>query len=431
MALCGCSLCTRHRSHNPDRLSSLPPELLRYIVRLVYGTNKRQYLGGVSHVFLSIARELVFRRVEVRSFDRLALLCGLVRKSSELADFVEDLTIDMEDVEQEEYPRTKKVYGLFRRLVNLACLAIHNTPRLAHAVLTPPLNDETGEMDLLPNMQCLDLVDPFDNFANPFNPIHWAELDSYPSLHALDLNVERPVSSLRDNTILPDKHDNYLALSSLRLCAFLRGNHAVKAFLGFFPYLAGANVFDYTAHLRNNLGRVIRSIPEPKYLTYLSLGQQVDGAEDLAKALKPFVHLKTLEFGAGSFASPVVATLSKLPKLERLTFSRWTSVSTSDLAAILSGPTACKALKKVRLDMASRTRRTDDPVNEDEKSNPLVGLTKGFTVDGLVPLLDVAETLGIELSGLVVELAKQKKRQMGEEKAKRKARREQQLGVGA
>ncbi|GAA5902448.1 hypothetical protein JCM6882_002756 [Rhodosporidiobolus microsporus] len=426
MTVCDCSVCQRTRIEHPDYLTTLPPELLRYISSLVHAVSPKQYLGGVARVFLPIARELFFRRVEVRSFSRLALLCGIMRKDEVVGEFVESMAIDLdEETADPGFPKNKKVHGLFRRLFALTYLSVTNAPRLALAVLSPPYHGEC-----LSALETLSLEDKFSSLDNPFDPRHYEYLDMYPSLEQFDLEVTRSLSSIRKARAKVSACELYASPACLQLSGFLRNNRAVPALLESFLGVCALYLWDKTVARTDNLSPLLRSVPDPEQLTFLSLGSACDDDEDISDALSTFTNLYHIEFQAGSWTSAVLEVLPLLEHLRRICFYRWADVSCSDLAAILSGDVHIKELKKIILQKVVFAGSGDVVCGGlQEKKRLSIGWTDKFTLDGLVPLLDLAETRRIELTGLAVEVAKERRIEMEAEKEKRRAAKERLVAL--
>ncbi|GAA5945041.1 hypothetical protein JCM10213_001538 [Rhodosporidiobolus nylandii] len=172
-------------------LLDLPIELLDFIVEVVHAMRPKQYLGAVHRAFLPRARQLVFREVEVKTYERLGQFEQLVESRGALSGIVQGLKLVLKTQADPGTPKTSTLSSLFTRRTSVTELSACGSPRIAKLALSP---SSTGRP--LPSLGCLIIDDPLEGWSNPFDPVHYSQISAYRYLNWLELNVDRALSSL-------------------------------------------------------------------------------------------------------------------------------------------------------------------------------------------------------------------------------------------
>ncbi|GAA5894712.1 hypothetical protein JCM8208_006050 [Rhodotorula glutinis] len=328
-----------------DYLTQLPAELFITICELVRDSRKGPYLGRISKAFLPVARRFVFRQVTVRSYGRLAKLCDILIASPGAALYMIELEVLLYDttVDSGEL-KTATFNAAMRQLKRVSSFTMHYSSRLVKSIFSP-----TSSM--LPLLQTLKIVDRFDGWSNPFDPINFRHLERYPHLSQVDLEVSRSVESL--GRYRPTKHLPKLNFGwSLWLAGPLSGNNAVADLLSCVNTIRNLGLYDKTPSSTATLPVLLGAVRYPIFIQYLSLEQVADEPEPLVEAISGCPRLRILELRAGAWSSAMLPILHNLEHLEELYFQS-SGLATDDLRSILEGP-----LKVIKLKRSSSTSST-------------------------------------------------------------------------
>ncbi|GAA5854528.1 hypothetical protein JCM8547_004876 [Rhodosporidiobolus lusitaniae] len=316
--------------------------------------------------------------------------------------------------------RRSDVVLLFPQLTKATQMRIKGSSYLAEIFLSSEV--AAGSFPELANLH---LDSTFSSFSNPFHPVHYASLPYFPKLDDLHLVVNRTGESLEflDKplpTILPS------LLFQPFLCLCIEGPlDATPAGLLFLSCLS--HVFDLTLidfETERSPNTLLRAVSKPQSLNYLTLVSAPNHSygAPLEQALLRFTSLKSLALGGCPSASASFHdTLRNLPTLKSLNYGPETAASTEELIDLISGPRKHPVMKELKLAMVWVVRGTrifadargepyypeDDYATDDDFGvypdwmPPM--WTSTFTFEGAKTLKRVAEEVGVELVGSVVE----------------------------
>ncbi|BGP43781.1 Mitochondrial translocator assembly and maintenance protein 41 [Rhodotorula kratochvilovae] len=374
-----------------DYLTQLPAELFLTICELAYDPlrRKRPYLGLVSKAFLAVARRLVFRKVRVTTYGHLSKLCLVVYESTGVAEYIEDVELDMAYDKDKGFPKSSTLSPFFRRLTRLENLKIKHSSRLAKFALAPKSSLS------LPRLEELSIEDPLDGWANPFDPRNYRDLASYTAFDALELTIPRRADSIgryRRAKQLPDLG----CIGWLALRGHLHDNPAVADLISSYDIILGLVLRDDAEASHGILPTLLQAIRDPSSVYALSLDQAANDPAPLTQELARFPELEVIEFRHGTYTPAMLPLLQGLQNLEELYFCQGTRISISDLCSLVSGPSRAQKLKSIRLNLLSYS---DD-------YERWVGWSDDFTISGVVKLLELAHEADVKLYGVAVEIAR-------------------------
>ena len=373
-----------------DYLTQLPAELFITICELVYEAKQGPYLAFVSRAFVPLARRLAFRKVEVKQYDHLQALCEVIMASMPVAECIEELNLDMSESSQDGgVPRTAILTSAFRRLTNLYKLGVTSSSRLAKLAVSPAPKS-------LPSLSALDINDPLDGWANPFDPRNLRHLDNYPLLDNLSLDVDRAADSLGRYRPDPERDPWFGDFEWVGLSGPLSDNPAVSDLLACFGMICQLSLHDESPSDTATLPAVLDQVPEPDYVFVLSLRQTASDPAPLIRALRPYERLEAIEFRHGTWSNAMLPMLQALPSLEDLFFFTGSGLSTDDLRRMMSGATKLEHLKRIYVNV----------LWWDDDDEVFHGWSSTFSLNGVMALLAVADEAGVELEGTAIEVAR-------------------------
>ncbi|BGP11641.1 hypothetical protein NBRC10512_001466 [Rhodotorula toruloides] len=164
-----------------------------------------------------------------------------------------------------------------------------------------------------------------------------------------------------------------------------------------------------TEGANDSLAALLEEVPEPDSVIFLSLCR-MGCDENLGRALRKFDCLSVgVEFRAGTWHRDCVSALRDMKLLKEITLDAWTTITTDDLACLITGPKKHPSLETIDLqnirDVGSNPYGTDS--DSDDEWERYDGWTDDFTLKGLADLLEVADKEGVKCEGLAVKLARQ------------------------
>ncbi|GAA5839768.1 hypothetical protein JCM9279_005163 [Rhodotorula babjevae] len=371
-----------------DYLTQLPAELFITICELVRDSWKGPYLGRVSKAFLPVARRFTFRKVTVRSYTALAQLCDVLITSPGAALHVNELEILLFDTAVDNGAlKTATFNKAMSQLKGASKLTLHYSSRLVKSVLAPVSG-------MLESLHRLSIVDRFEGWSNPLDPTNFRHLGPYRLLSRLDVDVKRSVESL--GRYRPAKNLPRLSLGwALWLTGPLSSNNAVSDLPSCFVYIGNVGLNDTAPATKATVPALLGKVHSPYWIQDLSLQQAADDPSPRAEAISSFRRLQSLELWRGTWSSAMLPVLHNLDSLEELYFQE-VPISIDDVRAMLDGPQKISKLKRVYLNVT-----TYDYWNVYD-----LRWTPGFSLDGLVDLLPVAERVGVRLEGNAADTAR-------------------------
>ncbi|POY75916.1 hypothetical protein BMF94_0999 [Rhodotorula taiwanensis] len=365
----------------PDRLTQgLPVELFTKIVELAQAHPQCAYLGLVSRAFLPLARHHRFRKTTIHSYDKLESLCTL-SQTHEFVHSIKELTIDFEGVKDPGTPKKADFHALLKRLYHVETFKVKASGRLAKEILDPKSNLRASKPPLgtipLPAMQALEIDDPFQGWANPFDPRHYSSLKHYRSLDSLSLKIVRAPDSIGRYRSAPVSQLSAARgfAWSVALTGYLADQPAVRDLLHAFDEIAILDLIDLGTAEGDVFGPLLSSI---RYLDVLKV-------LDLQRSHRP---------------PTLLPALGHLPVLKSVLFRVGANPSDADLRCLLEGPDKPPKLEFVGINCAEILM-----YNEWEGIVTCPWSTT-CTYAGTLKNMELAERVGIDLGGSLITYAK-------------------------
>ncbi|GAA5872365.1 hypothetical protein JCM8547_000909 [Rhodosporidiobolus lusitaniae] len=381
-----------------DYLTSLPAELIHNICELASHRERSErqgpYLGLISKLFLTFARSKRFREIYLPTSSELLKFVETVEASPDVGAYVQELQIYFHrDSDRDAgQPATKRFLLSLSHLPKLEKLRIHRATRLAKAVLT-----DTRVPRLLPSLKHLVLSDAFEGWSNPFDLVHFHNLEQHKQLSVLELHVRRKSSTLGRYRppVKPKKLDTTWSYG-LDVHGSLSDNPAAKDFLQLFP-----SIFHFCVHHEekehvDGVGAFLANVPQPWALNKLdtldvNLAAPPSSFDSFAKALLSFTGLRIPLFGSNAFDPVLLDIPRSLPYLEQLSvIAEAPSLTAQHVKDLFEG---AKPLPKLRLlSLNSRYSGFYGPKWRDD-----------FTAQNMDEILALAELKHVEVEGFMAE----------------------------
>ncbi|BGP20545.1 hypothetical protein JCM10213_003809 [Rhodosporidiobolus nylandii] len=367
-------------------LLDLPAELLDCIVDLAGLGNRTQYLGLVHRAFLHRSRRLLFRDVQVSSFERLALLCAVVQGSEVVGRTIRELCIGMRNEPEESKPANGAVLALFTRLSCLTALTVAGSSRLAKLALTPPKR----ATPTLPCLESLCVTSALTGWSNPLHPSYLAGLERYPELYWLEVDIERPPPTL--GRTLPTSAPR-LTLGGLVLKGDFLENPATPILLSSLPHLWCLTLSTYSSPSPATFGSLLDAVPNPRKMQGLHLQRSANEGQNISSSLARFVSLEALILCTSTFTPECLPVLQSFTNLEILRFHTFAGLS-MPLCRQLLTTYRPPSLEAVKLWNILEILGDDAGPAEDGAAG------WSWRRNGTVALLRLAKEVGVELHGL-------------------------------
>ena len=394
---------------NPDRFSSLPPELLDTIFDQAHSPDS-PLRGPISSSLLPFWRQRHFKEVKIKSYKAFFSFAHNVSASTlkfvdslivVVAPFVMshrtslNMILDYNLLREQKDPiwlKDSTIIKLFKNLPSVTSIAVAGSSRLAELLLSPSVASS-----YLPRLIELRLRSSFESFADPFHPSHLDSLKFYLDLNYLEYAVYRSASSIR-----PVSKPIPLLADPLGLFRFLsvRGplsaslTSARRMLLGLVS-IETLIVEDSAPGSRmTDLFRFCHpDLVERLILAGLFANGPTTFTFPLLPSLLKFKKVEELSI-YGSLLPPTLASyrqLHKLPLID-LRFERGSQLSTDGLLSLISGPTKVETLRYLVL---------NNVVGPMEQSIPQY--SQDFTRDGLQRLVERGQVEGVVVEGEAVD----------------------------
>ncbi|GAA5906192.1 uncharacterized protein JCM6883_005472 [Sporobolomyces salmoneus] len=346
-------------NESQDHSSLLPPELLGRILNHVQGPDQC-IVNPISKRFLPFQREVLYRRVIVRSYEQLDKLCWTVENQPDIvSDYVKGLKIDIEpkfrqnspritEIEDPQSPSSKQLRQLFSALDELNDLYVNGSSRIASMVLSPQVS-----ISSLPKLSILSLSSSFRGFDDPFNPTFYAPLLNYTNLDEFTLWVYRTSAGIVLSPKSPPVISPCLpSLFSLTLKGPLSTScTSVQRLISSFGFIFQLELTD-TSSSTCRIFNLLGDLECPGELSHLSLqrysiyGPAPQGS--IVDALGELSSLESLVVGGttSSLSPDFYEALLNLP-LTMLVFGSEADVNLVELEKLVTGPKRHETLKTI------------------------------------------------------------------------------------
>jgi len=397
---------------NPDRFSSLPPELLDIIFDEAHSPDS-PLLSPISSYLTPFWRSRRYREVRLKSYEQFASFANNVSPSTlkivrslaiviaPFTPFVDSLNSFQESqpIEEEKDPqRTKNstVIKLFRNLSSITRLAIIGSSRLARLVLHPSV-----ATTCFPNLSELRFRSSFDGLADPLHPSHLMSLQFYENVHILEYGVYRKASSIRPSEKpMPESLAGVGTFLYLKISGPLSASLTSSSVLLILLRSVDKLVLDDTAPVSQLSGLVPMIHPELVQNLVLSAWNATNPETFSVPLLPPLLKFKSLKHLGlfGPLLPPTLTTYSRLHLLPlvSLQFGQGSNLSSDGIFSLISGPYKINTLKTLVID--------DIEVRQGLGFNyPSPRFTDDFTREGFERLIEKGKTEGVQVIGGAIE----------------------------
>ncbi|BGP47133.1 hypothetical protein JCM10450v2_002985 [Rhodotorula kratochvilovae] len=350
-----------------DRLTRLPPELLKQIVDEAYGEDPPT--RPICRALLPFLRECLYRNILVWTSRQLERLGDTVAQVAELAMLVRSLTIDLPDHvgwTHDHPPSDDHFVRLGCRLTRLETLSVRGWPKACALVLSPEMAHCEA---FLPALRRLRLLDRIEGCEDLFYPTELAALHHYRNLCDFEAQCKywNPYTALYSD--FPPLPIPLLAFSNItRLSAHVAlGPLGLMALLALCPNLSHLSLAGIT--MTPHLGYLVASLAHPERLRSLEL--EGFGSWSLAPSVASLTSLEDLSIAGGCDCSTsAFFDLVRLLPLRSLRLGRFLTVDYEALLLLFKGPTRHATISKLVLDTIGAGRMgewiTMDNFDEDD-----------------------------------------------------------------
>ncbi|GAA6045124.1 hypothetical protein JCM8097_000600 [Rhodosporidiobolus ruineniae] len=407
-----------------DRLSPLPPELLRRIFQLAY-VDGGYVRAPLSRSLAPFHNELVYNSVNLDCYRCLKRFTRSILANPENGKLVKVLRFGSKEIGEHEDgpkpPTRKLLLKLFAATPNIGGLFFRGDTPLIPLILEPDFAKTHFR-----NLAILSIHASFLHVQHPFDPSHYMALEHYPSLAVLELHIDR----LPANPVLPIPHSpslkstqHFQSLNVLRLWSTDLDATSAQAMLSSCRRLTHLTLSDGSGKV--NLFDLANHLPNPSLLTHATLHRfkvEEGGAQPVDDPL-PFLR-RTLSLeslglvGCVNFSPAVFTFLHTLTSLHTLDIGPHTPLDPALLLSFLNPSRRHPSLRTLKLSnvFALRGVKTNPQDLTDvwlEEATMQPRLPPGWQVpvwgdwnEGLVEQVRAAaEKMGIEVEGTTFEAA--------------------------
>jgi len=385
-------------------LTTLPRELFDYICDIVstcyLGTPsriRRTYLGGVSRVFLHNERIRHFQSISITKIERLDKLYAAVTGSPGCGPYVGNIELSFMDPSESKTPlRNEHLVALLEGLPSLYSLRVQHFPRLTRLLTDPP-----RWFLHLPDLVSLDLVDNFDDWDDPYNPIHWVNLWVYPNLRSFGLSVQGAGFDGRGarkfNSSMIEVPAIY-SVTNLQLQGRLGSAPSLLDLYSLFPNVVSLSLEEVSWE-EESLDKALETFPDPTQIKYLSLTAFYGGNVLADSTVRQFSNLVTLRLDGAAYDSTLIPVIDSAFKgLRKLDVGRTVQIDHRDVRRLFEEIEALDVLHVSQIRII-------------ENRKPISHISKAH-VTTLLDLVNDARMKGVELDGRAIRDAKETKRRM-------------------
>ncbi|GAA5872381.1 hypothetical protein JCM8547_000913 [Rhodosporidiobolus lusitaniae] len=236
-----------------------------------------------------------------------------------------------------------------------------------------------------------------EGWLNPFDPVHFHNLERHKQLGVLELRVKRKSSTLGRYRppVEPKKLDTIWSYG-LDIHVPLGASPAATDFLQLFPSIFHLRIHEEDKEHVQRRRRFPLTLPRPWWLNTLEmhLVAPPSSFDSLATALMSFTGLRILLFGSNAFDAVLLDILPSLPYLEDLSIvGEFPSLTAQHVKNLLAG---AKPLGKLRLlSLSSLQYLFGKPYGPRWKD--------GFTAQHVYEIFVLAELKHVEVVGFMAE----------------------------
>ncbi|GAA5949645.1 hypothetical protein JCM10213_001339 [Rhodosporidiobolus nylandii] len=331
-----------------DRLSNLPVELLERIFELVY-EDEDTTTGAISRALLPFDRAERFKRVEIKSIWNVEKLVELLSAKPHLRPLVKSIRFEYywHDSDELEAAVAVAVLPLLPSFSHLEVTP--NCASLVPFILSPQLVDSSlhGLSLLALPIPCLESPDDLSMFSRIPPTVTSVALECRGE--AMDY-LALALQTYAGPTTAP-------SVLRVAVTGFGLNYPPLAALLNFFPSLVNLEFDDEADEpaFERVLPLVSRSLSSLTLRTIPCFDAYSDPCD---QCLTHFTSLSHLDLGEGIFNHATLFTnLRALPSLSSLAFGCGAIVETSELRALVDGPTRHPSLRRLTLDMLNQGKR--------------------------------------------------------------------------
>jgi hypothetical protein len=331
-----------------DYLSSLPVETLTAIFKLAY-TGSSPSTGPISRALLPFDREQRFRRLEVKSMERLRALANIVENGG-TGQWVKELKMEKVDVPSPAFTE-RQLKSFFSSLPHLSRLDLGEGCQSTQRLVLSNSITRAG----LREMVKLSLADPDEK--NPFEPSLFRLIPSYPLLSSLSVASRKKWQELTRVKISKKQVEKLSNIKELSLKSE-GADHPllVERLDKACPSLEAVVLDTADSHQPDYLG-VLPLLPATLRRLELRTKAFYDGFAHPCEAhLLPRTSLSSLYLGEGTFSHSLFPILRQLPHLTSLGFGKGAIVPVPELVALVDSATPLLNLKTLVLDIVKGQR---------------------------------------------------------------------------
>ncbi|GAA5916973.1 hypothetical protein JCM6882_005075 [Rhodosporidiobolus microsporus] len=354
-----------------DRLSQLPPEILREIFRLAYEGGR-----GPSHpLSRSLAvfhYELALEDIKLRGYKSLKLFVRTILARPELGAHVRSFAIHLPPEEEDDTDESgRRLWSVaedevlpkfFGRLGELSSLIIEGARPLADLVLRPSFASHS-----LQKLEAL-RIDMYHipGVERSLHPERYLALAEYPRLDKLFLFVGQPAaSSPAPSPISPLSCQHFSRLTTLDLSSSRLDPVYAAAILGHCTNVGSLYLSDESGQA--DIPSLLETLPNPQGLKALDVrsfsADRYSGAglHNLLSALRSTTALTSLTISDSFLVAPSLFDFLKTLPLRHLEFGLDTRISPEHLLPFLRPSAYPPTLESLVLDnlFAFRGQRTN------------------------------------------------------------------------
>ncbi|GAA5821961.1 hypothetical protein JCM11251_004798 [Rhodosporidiobolus azoricus] len=360
-----------------DRLSKLPPELLRQIFVLAYRYADEAPQHPLNRTLAPFHYELEIHGPYVRGYRRLKKLMRTVLQRPQLGEHVKHLSVTVESADENKLDKegyscwsredTRALVRFLGKLSALKDLFLRGARRVVDVVLKPSFAAKH-----LQRLRTLDIQTyHIPQVERSFDPALYIGLAGYRSLDYLALAIFQPYKPPYLASPVPSSLvESLRRLTTLKLVGSFLDSLSAQAILSACEHLTALALTDNSDEA--DFPAILAALPRPDHLATLDLSS-VDQAPNYAdlRDVVPFVRrctqLKKLSLTGSFLISPTLLTVLKPLPLEALEFGIDTPVSPYQLLDFLRPSCYAISLSLLHLDniFAVRGKETnpDDAVD--------------------------------------------------------------------
>ncbi|GAA5845308.1 hypothetical protein JCM5353_006457, partial [Sporobolomyces roseus] len=409
---------------NRDHLSQLPSELLDDIFH--YAHDSCQPLTTpISKTLLPFQRRQLFRSITISSYTSFKNLCEIAQRPSNIPSYVRHLEFvipfkkararTVTEVEDPGSPSKTVIEQFLQQSSSIQTIVIKGSTRIALIFLASPIVAAS-----LPKLTSLEIASTLHSVPDPFDPINYARLQSFPRLDMLTLHIFRTLEEIVSKP-QPQPPSKPLRLSArLHLSGPLTSSaSSIRQFLLLFDSITLLSLYD-TSEALSLIYDLLDAVPAPEKVRVLALrcpyqrSLHVKGA--FLKHIKAFTSLKCLVLlsNLASIDPSLYSDLQTLP-ITTLGLEATAKVSLFQLHSLIDGPTKHPTLRTIFLnhirgkigtrieDAGKPYYDAEDEVWDVHQDWVLPEWTEELSEEGLVGFIEVAKQAGVTVGGSAVE----------------------------